>query len=126
MTGYAGTISLEGRRELTVSLDSAFFLLCFLPLAAILYYLLRGERSGNILLLILSLLFCAFGSLSSLCLLLAAALVNYVFGLLILRFPKAGKALAALAVALDLAFLGAFKYLAFLLSLILPLPAAGL
>ncbi len=108
-----------------MSLDSAFFLLCFLPLAAILYYLLRGERSGNILLLILSLLFCAFGSLSSLCLLLAAALVNYVFGLLILRFPKAGKALAALAVVLDLAFLGAFKYLAFLLSLVLPLPAAG-
>ena len=125
MTGYAGTISLEGRRELTVSLDSAFFLLCFLPLATILYYLLRGERSGNILLLILSLLFCAFGSLSSLCLLLAAALVNYVFGLLILRFPKAGKVLAALAVVLDLAFLGAFKYLAFLLSLVLPLPAAG-
>jgi alginate O-acetyltransferase complex protein AlgI len=107
-----------------VSLDSAFFLLCFLPLAAILYHLLRGGRAGNVLLLALSLLFCAFGSLSSLALLLAAALVNYVFGRLILRFPGGGKALAALAVALDLAFLGAFKYLGFLLSLILPLRAA--
>ena len=107
-----------------MSLDSAFFLLCFLPLAAILYHLLRGGRAGNILLLALSLLFCAFGSLSSLALLLAAALVNYVFGRLILRFPGGGKVLTVLAVALDLAFLGAFKYLGFLLSLILPLRAA--
>ena len=107
-----------------MSLDSAFFLLCFLPLAAVLYHLLRGGRAGNILLLALSLLFCAFGSLSSLALLLAAALVNYVFGRLILRFPGGGKVLAVLAVAMDLAFLGAFKYLGLLLSLILPLRAA--
>ena len=73
-----------------MSLDSAFFLLCFLPLAAALYYLIRGRRGGDVLLLILSLLFCAFGSLSGLSLLLAAALVNYTFGLLILRCPKRG------------------------------------
>ena len=108
-----------------MSLDSAFFLLCFLPLAAALYYLIRGRRGGDVLLLILSLLFCAFGSLSGLGLLLAAALVNYIFGLLILRCPKGGKALAAAAVILDLAFLGAFKYLSFLLSLVLPLPETG-
>ena len=108
-----------------MSLDSAFFLLCFLPLAAALYYLIRGRRGGDVLLLILSLLFCAFGSLSGLGLLLAAALVNYIFGLLILRCPKRGKALAAAAVILDLAFLGAFKYLSFLLSLVLPLPETG-
>ena len=108
-----------------MSLDSAFFLLCFLPVAAVLYCLLRGQRAGDILLLVLSLLFCAFGSLSGLGLLLAAALVNYLFGLLILRFPRGGKALSAAAVALDLAFLGAFKYLSFLLSLALPLPETG-
>ncbi len=108
-----------------MSLDSAFFLLCFLPLAAALYYLIRGRRGGDVLLLILSLLFCAFGSLSGLGLLLAAALVNYIFGLLILRCPKGGKALATAAVILDLAFLGAFKYLSFLLSLVLPLPETG-
>ena len=108
-----------------MSLDSAFFLLCFLPLAALLYHLLPGKRAGNALLLILSLLFCAFGSLSGLGLLLAAALVNYLFGLLILRFPRGGKALAGAAAALDLAFLAAFKYLSFLLSLVLPLRSAG-
>ena len=42
-----------------LSTDSAFFLLCFLPVAAVLYCLLRGQRAGDILLLVLSLLFCA-------------------------------------------------------------------
>ncbi len=108
-----------------MSLDSAFFLLCFLPLSAALNFLLRGERARNLLLLVLSLLFCAFGSLSSLALLVAAALVNYAFGLLICRFPKGAGALAAAAVLLDLAFLAAFKYLSFLLSLFLPLSQTG-
>ncbi len=92
-----------------MSLDSAVFLLCFLPLSVALNFLLRGERARNVLLLLLSLLFCAFGSLSGLGLLLAAALVNYGFGLLILRFPRSAGWLAAAAVALDLAFLAAFK-----------------
>jgi alginate O-acetyltransferase complex protein AlgI len=116
----------EGKESGDLSLDSAFFLLCFLPLSVALNYLLRGEKARNVLLLILSLLFCAFGSLSGLALLLAAALVNYVFGLLILRCPRASRPLAAAAVALDLAFLGAFKYLSFLLSLFLPLQSAVL
>ncbi len=103
-----------------MSLDSAFFILCFLPVSAALNFLLRGEKARNLLLLLLSLLFCAFGSLSGLLLLLAAALVNYVLGLLILRFPRGGSALEAAAVALDLGFLCAFKYLRFLLSLFLP------
>ena len=103
-----------------MSLDSAFFILCFLPVSAALNFLLRGEKARNLLLLLLSLLFCAFGSLSGLLLLLAAALVNYAFGLLILRFPRGGSALEAAAVALDLGFLCAFKYLRFLLSLFLP------
>ena len=84
-----------------MSLDSAVFLLCFLPLSVALNFLLRGERARNVLLLLLSLLFCAFGSLSGLGLLLAAALVNYGFGLLILRFPRSAGWLAAAAVALD-------------------------
>ncbi len=104
-----------------LSLDSAFFILCFLPLSVVLNYLLKGVRARNLLLLILSLLFCAFGSLPGLALLLAAALVNYTFGLLICRYPKGAGALAAAAVVLDLAFLAAFKYLSFFVSLFLPL-----
>jgi alginate O-acetyltransferase complex protein AlgI len=66
--------------------------------------------------------FCAFGSLSSLCLLLALSLVNWLLGLGIPGGGGRGKALCALGVVLDLGFLAAFKYLDFLLGF---LPLSG-
>ena len=66
-------------RELNT--DSAFFLLCFLPALGLLYYLLPGERVRNGLLLLGSLVFCAFGRLSGMLLLIAFALVNWLLGL---------------------------------------------
>ena len=110
-----------------MSFDSIIFISCFLPLLALLYLLVRGEKARNVLLLAAGLVFYAFGSLTGLMLLLACAAVNYGFGLLLLRRPDGGRAIAGIAVALDLAFLAAFKYLAFALSVLgLPAPAAGL
>ena len=119
--GFGKSPEKDGEVD-TLSPDSAFFILCFLPVLGILYFLLPGERARNGLLLAGSLVFCAFGRLSGLLLLLAFALVNWLLGLGI--GAKGGRALAALGIVLDLAFLCAFKYLDFLLAPLFPAGAA--
>jgi len=95
--------------------DSIFFLSCFLPLALAVYWLVPGVKTKNIVLLVLSLVFYAFGSISALALLLAAWLGNYLFGLL-LRRKIAPKAVVTVGVGANLAYLFAFKYLQFVLA----------
>ena len=103
-------------------MDNIFFLSCFLPLVLAVYALVPGMKGKNAVLLVFSLLFYSFGSLPALGLLLGAALVNYLLGLLLQR--KCCKK-AALLVGLvgNLSFLGFFKYADFVLSGILGLPA---
>ena len=72
-----------------------------------------------------SLVFCAFGRLSGLILLVVFALVNWLLGLGAARGGRGGRAFVVLGVALDLAFLCAFKYLDFLLAPLLPGAAAA-
>ena len=105
--------------------DSIFFLSCFLPLALAVYWLVPGVKTKNIVLLVLSLVFYAFGSISALALLLAAWLGNYLFGLL-LRRKIAPKAVVTVGVGANLAYLFAFKYLQFVLGEVLGLPVGGL
>lgn len=98
-----------------MNFDSPFFLFCFLPLLLILHFVIRGERARNILLLAAGLIFYSFGSISGLALLAASAAVNYALG----RFIEPGggkKARLIFGIILNLAFLGAYKYLDFLLS----------
>ena len=111
---------LAERKVDILSPDSAFFLLCFFPALGLLYCLLPGERVRNGLLLAGSLVFCAFGRLSGLLLLLGFWLVNWLLGLGVMGAGKGRKPLAVFGVALDLAFLCAFKYLDFLLAPLLP------
>ena len=54
-----------------MSFDSVIFISCFLPLLAIVFFLLRGDKARNVLLLAAGLVFYAFGSLSGTLLLLA-------------------------------------------------------
>lgn len=108
-----------------MNFDSAFFLAVFLPLLALLYRVIPGNRGKNSLLLVAGLVFYAFGSLQGLVLLVLAALVNFLLGLLILA-GKRPKLVCGIAVGLDLAFLAAFKYLDFFLGDILGLPGIKL
>ena len=108
-----------------MSIDGVLFISCFLPVVLALHWLIPGDRGRNALLLAASLVFYAFGSLTGLLLLLVVAAVNYIIGLLIMA-GKARKLLCGMAVVLDLAFLGTFKYLNFLLSEVLGLPAVEL
>ena len=101
-------------------MDNIFFLSCFLPLVLIIYWLVPGTKGKNAVLLLFSLLFYSFGSLSSLALLVAVTLVNYLLGLLLQR-EKLQKAALTAGIVLDLAFLAFFKYADFLLSGILGL-----
>ena len=98
-----------------MSFDSVFVIGCFLPLTVLLYWLLRKDKLRNGLLLIAGLVFYAFGSLSGLLLLLAAIAVNFCMGLWLQRGKKR-KLLCCVAVAVNLLFLGAYKYLNFLLG----------
>ncbi len=94
---------------------SAVFIFAFLPLTVLLYGL--AEKSGrmtakNVVLLLASLVFYAWGGLGHFLLLLGLTVCNYIFGLWI---GKAQKKKAALTVSIivDLGVLAFFKYFNF-------------
>ena len=108
-----------------MSIDSLLFISCFLPVILLLHWLIPGEKVKNCILLVAGLVFCAFGSLTGLLLLLAVAAVNYLLGRWILAGKKP-KVFCVLAVILDLGVLVFFKYLDFLLCQVLRLPVQDL
>ena len=103
-----------------MTFDSAIFLFCFFPVLFVLYRLVRTAAARRALLLAAGLVFCAFGRLSGVLWMVAAASVNYLFGLVLMRTARKGP-WRVLAVVLNLAFLGAFKYLDFLAGSLCPL-----
>ena len=103
-------------------MDNIFFLSCFLPLTLAAHWLIPTLKGKDTVLLVFSLLFYSLGGLSALLLLVAAALVNYLLGLL-LKYEKCKKFALTVGLVLDLGFLGFFKYADFLLSGILGLPS---
>ena len=105
---------------------SALFLFAFLPLSLILYRLVPSRNGKNILLAAASLVFYAFGGLGQVPGLLLAALWNYVLGLSLGRHNPHRRRLCAVGVGGNLALLGVYKYLTFLLGIAgLPSPLAG-
>lgn len=104
-----------------MNFDSIFFISCFLPVTLTAYWLVPGLKAKNWLLLLFSLLFYSFGSLQGLLLLLGCCLVNYGLGLW-LRRGRGAKAAVILGVSLNVAFLGLYKYLDFILGQVLGLP----
>ena len=101
--------------------SSPVFLLCFLPVVVLLYYLpLRRCRSGqNILLLVFSLLFYAWGEKWFVLVMMASIVLNWLLGLWVDRRKGAGRSLrlpVTAAVIVNLALLFVFKYLTFVLT----------
>ena len=103
-----------------MNVDSVLFIGCFLPVVLILHWLIPTEKLKNVLLLIAGLVFYAFSGLAGVLVLLAAAVVTYLFGLGILA-GKQAKGLCITAVVLNLLLLGVYKYLDFLLAELLGL-----
>ena len=95
--------------------SSLFFLCVFLPAALLLHTVMPSIRLKNGVLLAASILFYAFGEPVYVVLLLVSALANWALAVGIGRKGH-GKGFLALAVVINLAFLGVFKYAAFLVS----------
>ena len=113
--------------------SSTEFLTLFLPLVALLYFILP-VKMRNGLLLVFSLVFYAWGEPVYVLIMLGSILMNYLFGRGVDRFRgrlKIKKLLLVSAVACNLAVLGVFKYTDFVISNInlipgVSLPAAGI
>ena len=104
--------------------SSAIFLFAFFPAAFALYHAVPGIRGKNIVLLLLGLVFYAFGRLVYVPLLLTSILVNWAAGRLLGRLEGKGRrrAVGAGAVVFDLGLMGVFKYLDFFIANLNALP----
>ena len=98
--------------------SSLFFLYIFLPVSLLLYFVMPTLKWKNIILMILSLLFYAWGEPVWVLLLIFSALMDYVNGLIIGRYRGQWQAKAALVASLvgNLGILCAFKYMRFFLD----------
>ena len=101
--------------------SSAVFLFLFLPIVFVLSRIVPGIRGKNLLLLLASLLFYAFGEPVYVLLMVFSILLNYAAGRLLGASPKElhpvrDKLVVAGTVALNLGMLGVFKYADFFLS----------
>jgi alginate O-acetyltransferase complex protein AlgI len=106
--------------------SSLIFLYIFLPLCAAVYFLAPNIRAKNIVLIVFSIVFYAWGEPLYVLLLVAMSGVNWHLGRLL--ETKREKKLLTLAIVLDLACLAVFKYTGFFvrnlnaLGLGLPVP----
>lgn len=99
--------------------SSLFFIMVFLPLTLLLYFGLYGRRRAqNLLLVILSLFFYAWGEPTFVLIMLLSIAVNYAAGLLVVRYRGCPtKKLVLLAsIAFNIGLLVAFKYLDFFID----------
>ncbi len=104
--------------------SSAVFLFIFLPIVLIAHTLIRNTTVRNILLIIASLIFYAFGEPVYIVLLLMSVLVNYLFGRVLAVNKK--KPVLACAVVLNLMLLVVFKYTGFIVETINYIPGVNI
>jgi alginate O-acetyltransferase complex protein AlgI len=96
--------------------SSPVFLFIFLPVTYILYLLCPGIRVKNILLIIVSLFFYAFGEPVFVLVMLVSVIGNYLFGIGAARPGTVGSRWMAAAVVFNVAILGTLKYADFVVS----------
>ena len=90
--------------------SSTVFVFFFLPACLLLYYLLPGKTLKNIVLLLFSLLFYAWGEPVYVILMILSILMNWSFGMFMDRIPGWKSGIMVIAVAMNLLLLGFFKY----------------
>lgn len=110
--------------------SSLLFLFRFLPAVLVLYYL-APRPLRNLVLLLCSLVFYAWGEPVYIILMIVSILVSYTGGILVDRFKTQGKRRAARAALLgssvvSLSLLGFFKYADFLIGTVDSLTGAGI
>ena len=100
--------------------SSLFFLYAFLPLILIFFFPIKNTSYRRILLVIFSLIFYAWGEPIYVFLMIGTVILNYIFGRMIEspRFSVHSKLWTAVAVIINLALLGIFKYTDFFINTI--------
>lgn len=103
--------------------SSFIFLLIFLPITILVYYVIPSKYTigRNVVLLIASLVFYAWGDLYSLPILAGSILLNYVFALVIGKSqkPALSKAMVIIMLVFNVGLLFAFKYLSYTLKTVM-------
>ncbi len=97
--------------------SSTIFLCVYLPLVLLGYYICP-KKGRNLFLLIVSLVFYAWGEPKYVFLMMFSIVINYVFGLLMDKHrsdPKRLKLMLVLSVIIDLGLLSVFKYTDFII-----------
>ena len=102
--------------------SSAVFLFAFLPVVFLVHTVIRNTTARNVLLIVASLIFYAWGEPVYVVLLLASILINYLLG----RFVWGRKPVLVAAVIVNLAFLIVFKYAGFIVQSINAIPFISL
>ena len=97
--------------------SSMIFIWVFLPILLILYFI-SNDKFKNIILLIFSLVFYAWGEPKYIFLMLFSIIINYFFGILIDKFKKhkVRKLIFILDILLNLGILGYYKYFNFFVN----------
>lgn len=96
--------------------SSLEFLCVFLPVCFLLYCIMPGRKSKNAWLILMSLIFYAYGEPVYVFLMIFSALFNYVCARRIASAKNGGKPLLIICVLVNLASLGFFKYTVFLIE----------
>lgn len=104
--------------------SNLIFLYLFLPICLVAYFLCPSLRAKNAVLIVFSLIFYAWGEPVYLFLMIAVALLNWGFGLLIARSRR--RVWLIVAVAINLCSLAGFKYAGFFVENINALFGLGL
>lgn len=97
--------------------SSLTFLCIFLPATYIIYTILPSLEIKNILLILVSLLFYAYGEPIYVLLMIGSACFNYLCARFIAKFPEKKKIFLIAGVGINLGILGVFKYISFFLSI---------
>ena len=106
----------KGYKISTMVFSSTIFIFCFLPITLLLYYTayaLGKAKPANIVLLLASMIFYAWGGTKYFLILLAVVAVNYALTLLIESMPKYRRSIFILIMLIDIGNLLYFKYFNF-------------
>lgn len=96
--------------------SSTVFLFIFLPVVYLLYLAVRNLKARNIILIIASLFFYAYGEPIAVILMILSVVMNYIFGLGVVGRHK--KLVLTVSVIFNVSMLFVFKYLCFTLGLL--------
>ena len=89
--------------------SSMIFLWLFLPLTLVLYFA-SNDKIKNIIILVASLIFYAWGEPKYILLMLLSIFINYIIGLILDKHRKHGKLILIIDIAINIGLLGYFKY----------------